>query len=206
MRSLCFSLWTSCSSRRYSPVQWPSSIPSTASNVDFPAPDGPMIVTKSPFATSSEIRRSTNCRPLPSGNDFSTSRTERKKSLFISQRDHRIDACRAAGREIARDKRHNAHQGCDGEVRDWIGGPHTVQRLCEEASCRDGGSDRSSDHTASRRPASRRVSVPVRTTRLIARPLQFQWVGGACSIGKNSSGRGSLERPKPRTSDTTPTT
>src|SRR6266436_218190 len=168
MRSLCFSLCTTCSSRRYSPVQSPSSIPSTASNVDFPAPDGPMIVTKSPFATSSEIRRSTNCRPLPSGNDFSTLRTERKglgargwglgpaafgsgpppavpesptakpqaptpspQALFISQRDHRIDPRRPTRGQIARDKRHHAHQGCDGEVRDWIGGPHTVQRLRE---------------------------------------------------------------------------
>src|SRR5206468_4104194 len=56
---------------RYSPVQSPSSIPITASNVDFPAPDGPMIVTKSPAATSSVIRRSTNSRPSAWGKDFS---------------------------------------------------------------------------------------------------------------------------------------
>ena len=43
----------------------------TASKVDFPAPDGPMIVTKSPDATSREIRRSTNSRPSAWGKDFS---------------------------------------------------------------------------------------------------------------------------------------
>src|SRR6266851_9472023 len=59
----------------YSPVQSPSSIPSTATKVDFPAPEGPMIVTKSPAATSSEIRRNTNSRPSAWGKDFSMLRS-----------------------------------------------------------------------------------------------------------------------------------
>src|SRR6266478_936909 len=135
MRSLCFSLCTTCSSRRYSPVQSPSSIPSTASNVDFPAPDGPMIVTKSPFATSRDIRRSTNCRPLPSGNDFSTLRTERKglgapgpspESLFIPQRHHRIDARRAPSGEIRGQSRH--------EVRERLCGLNIIEEPAQNAA------------------------------------------------------------------------
>src|SRR6266550_5026528 len=155
MRSLCFSLCTAFSSRRYSPVQSPSSIPSTASNVDFPAPDGPMIVTKSPDATSREIRRNTNSRPSGWGKDFSSSRTERKglgpwawglgigasepaesertpvtkpqargpspQSLFISQRDHRIDACRAARGSERREKRERQHRHRDDRVHAPIG-------------------------------------------------------------------------------------
>src|SRR6266513_1712113 len=70
-RSLGFILCTTWSRKRYSPVQSPSSMPSTASSVDFPAPDGPMIETNSPAAISTETCRRMNRRPFPWETDLS---------------------------------------------------------------------------------------------------------------------------------------
>src|SRR2546423_11690073 len=107
MRSLCLSLCPPCSSSRYSPVHSPSSMPSTDSSVDLPAPDGPMMVTKSPCAISSETRRNTYWRPPPSGKDLS--RSWIAIILLVPQRDHRIDARSASRRQIAGDQ----HCHCD---------------------------------------------------------------------------------------------
>ena len=46
-------------------------MPSTASNVDFPAPDGPMIETNSPGPMSSATWRRMWSRPLPCETDLS---------------------------------------------------------------------------------------------------------------------------------------
>src|SRR5207253_3060906 len=70
-RSLGFILCTRWSRKRYSPVQSPSSMPSTASRVDFPAPDGPMMETNSPAAMSRVICRRMNSRPFPWEMDLS---------------------------------------------------------------------------------------------------------------------------------------
>ena len=51
-------------------------MPRMWSSVDLPAPDGPMIETNSPGLMSSVIRRSTKVCPAPTGNDFSTPRSD----------------------------------------------------------------------------------------------------------------------------------
>src|SRR5690606_28525575 len=72
LRSLTLDLWTGLPSKKYSSSNSPSSIPRIASSVDFPDPEGPMIVTKSPSAMSSVICRRTHVRPPLYGYDFST--------------------------------------------------------------------------------------------------------------------------------------
>lgn len=48
----CFGsmLWTAWPKDSYSPVQVLFSMPGIASNVDLPAPDGPILLTNSPLA------------------------------------------------------------------------------------------------------------------------------------------------------------
>src|SRR5262245_10421427 len=70
------SAWTGWSSRKYSPDQELSCIPSRCRSVDLPAPEGPMTEMNSPSFTSRSMRRSTQTRVGPCSNDFSTPRSD----------------------------------------------------------------------------------------------------------------------------------
>ncbi len=74
----CFteSLCTGSPRKSNSPLHWPSSIPRMASRVDFPAPEGPMMVTNSPGATSKFTWRSTKVFVPPVSYAFSRFRIE----------------------------------------------------------------------------------------------------------------------------------
>src|SRR5580698_2954386 len=63
------------SSRRYSPVQALSCMPITCSNVDLPAPEGPMMETNSPSLISTLMRRRTKVLVGPCSKYFSTLRS-----------------------------------------------------------------------------------------------------------------------------------
>src|SRR5208283_4419087 len=75
MRSFLAILWTAWSSRKYSPVQALSCMPSRCSSVLFPAPEGPMMDMKSPSFTSRLMRRRTNVLVGPCSKYFSTLRS-----------------------------------------------------------------------------------------------------------------------------------
>src|SRR6185312_4587853 len=75
-RCLWFIACTGWPRKKNSPDHALSSMPRIASNVDLPAPDGPMIETNSPGWISPVIRRSTNVRPAGVSNTFSMLRIE----------------------------------------------------------------------------------------------------------------------------------
>src|SRR5437667_9715908 len=96
------------------------------SRSDFPAPEGPMMLTNSPSITSSSIPRSTSLMPDLSWKDFLIWRSRiiadqsvvRHQSSvlwflefsFVSKRDHRIDFCRPPRGDVTREKRDTSEQ------------------------------------------------------------------------------------------------
>src|SRR5688500_2851848 len=65
---------TGSPANQYSPLQLWSSMPRTASNVDLPAPEGPMMETNSPGLMSKVMRRRTYILPAGVSKTFSRSR------------------------------------------------------------------------------------------------------------------------------------
>src|ERR1700722_8274720 len=101
-RRFTFSRCTAWSRKKYSPVHELSSIPMMLSNVDLPAPDGPMIVTNSPGIMSSVTRRSKKNLFGPASIDFSKFRIEIKGSTpSPSNRIHSITQSYSQSLKIA---------------------------------------------------------------------------------------------------------
>ena len=101
------------------------------SSVDFPAPEGPMMVTNSPRLISSVIRRKRKNLFGPASTAFSRLRirirgstvvqpllyflarslqTSDLQNSLVAQRDQRIDARRPPRRNVARRERHPEQQ------------------------------------------------------------------------------------------------
>src|SRR5215510_11762914 len=76
----------------YSPAHALSCMPRMCSSVDLPAPEGPMMETNSPGLMSSVIRRSTNVCPAPTGNDFSTPRSDMSGMLPVGSHGASVSA------------------------------------------------------------------------------------------------------------------
>src|SRR5213594_1410501 len=93
------------------------------SSVDLPAPEGPMIDTKSPSSMSRLIRRRTKVLPGPWTYDFSMLRIRMSAPISLApQGDHRVDPGGAARRHDARQEGDAQEQCGDRDQGGGIGG------------------------------------------------------------------------------------
>src|SRR4029079_13428295 len=76
----------------YSPDHALSCMPRMCSNVDLPAPDGPMIEMNSPGLMSRVMRRRPQVWPAPTGNDFSTPRSDMSGMLPVGSHGASVSA------------------------------------------------------------------------------------------------------------------
>src|SRR6266446_66616 len=136
------------SRKLYSPCQALSYIPRILSRSDFPAPEGPMMLTNSPSITSRSTPRSTSLMPDLSWKDFLIWRSRimadrsivrRHSSVlwflefsFVSKRDHRIDFCRPPRGDVTREKRDTSEQKGNRAERYRIGWRYAKQQTRKE--------------------------------------------------------------------------
>src|SRR4051812_44166340 len=112
-------------------------MPRMPSRVDFPAPDGPMMVTNSPSWIVRSIRRSTYVVVGPAWkarSRFASRITGSPCPSFAPERDRGIDRGRAPGRQITGGEGNQCqHQG-DPAERQGVVRAHLVEQAAQEPS------------------------------------------------------------------------